>query len=158
MKLATLVLIRTNNAVLLGRKKTGEVGRGLLNAPGGKQEPGETLRACAAREVKEETGLTISSALLNEAAILTCYTKDIPDFRVYVYMTFAYRGEPIETSSMEPAWYSTLALPVDEMHEADRHWFVRALSGKRFNAHIMYNERGSGFRKIKFAAFTPFPQ
>lgn len=41
--------------VLRGR----EPGRGLWSVPGGRVEPGETLRDATAREVLEETGLTV---------------------------------------------------------------------------------------------------
>ncbi|MCP3425342.1 NUDIX domain-containing protein [Rothia sp. AR01] len=36
-----------------------EPGKGLWSVPGGKSEPGETLRETAAREVLEETGLRV---------------------------------------------------------------------------------------------------
>ncbi len=44
-----LLLIRRRNAP----------GRGLWSVPGGRVEPGESLPAAVAREVREETGLTV---------------------------------------------------------------------------------------------------
>ena len=40
-------------------KRAGEPGRGLWAIPGGRLKPGETLKECAAREILEETGVTI---------------------------------------------------------------------------------------------------
>ena len=44
-----LLLVRRRNAP----------GRGLWSVPGGRVEPGETLAAAVAREVREETGLAV---------------------------------------------------------------------------------------------------
>lgn len=41
-------------------KRAGEPGRGLWAIPGGRLKPGETLKECAAREILEETGVTIA--------------------------------------------------------------------------------------------------
>lgn len=44
--------------VLLGKRKQG-YGAGLFALPGGKQKPMETLKVCAERELREETGLSL---------------------------------------------------------------------------------------------------
>ena len=46
--------------VLVGRR-VAEPGR-LLAIPGGKLDPGESVEACAVRELGEETGLVVSEA------------------------------------------------------------------------------------------------
>ena len=50
----------TAEVLLIRRAK--QPSRGLLCFPGGRLEWGETLAACAAREVREETGVAIKSA------------------------------------------------------------------------------------------------
>jgi 8-oxo-dGTP diphosphatase len=51
------------NLVLLGKRK-GSHGEGQWAVPGGRIEPGEDPRACAARELEEETGICIHPSRL----------------------------------------------------------------------------------------------
>ena len=51
------VLVLHEGLVLLGRRK-GRHGGGTWSAPGGRLEYGESIEACAERELKEETGLS----------------------------------------------------------------------------------------------------
>ncbi|CAA3015739.1 nudix hydrolase 1-like [Olea europaea var. sylvestris] len=53
------VFLLKGNKVLLGRRRTA-VGRNTFALPGGHLEFGESFEQCAAREIKEETGLDIT--------------------------------------------------------------------------------------------------
>lgn len=71
-------LLRDQGHVLLIRRK-GRVGKGTLALPGGFLDAGETLRQAAIRELKEETGVDLSSvesALKAEA--LPMFLGDAP--------------------------------------------------------------------------------
>lgn len=57
MKTVTAAVIVRDGLVMITRRAEGEKLAGLWEFPGGKQEPGETLQACLARELKEELGL-----------------------------------------------------------------------------------------------------
>ncbi len=57
--IVTAAVIFKHCKVLIAKRKRGHMGY-LWEFPGGKQEPGETLEACIAREIAEELGLRIS--------------------------------------------------------------------------------------------------
>ncbi len=58
-----IILNPGKTRVLLNREFRPAVGRVLYNFPAGMQEPGEALAEAAARELFEETGLTLSACL-----------------------------------------------------------------------------------------------
>lgn len=151
MKTATLASITQNRRVLLGLKRGNpEIGDGIINAPGGKQEPGETLIECLVRETKEEVGIVLDPDQVEQVAIVTFYADDIPDFEVHIFRTSTFSGKLRDTKSMVPNWYAIEELPIERMHESDRVWFSRVIQGKKFRAHVRYRERGKGFLGIKF--------
>jgi 8-oxo-dGTP pyrophosphatase MutT (NUDIX family) len=70
-KRLTLLLLRSNGRILLGRKKRG-FGAGKANGFGGKVEVGETIKEAAVREMHEESGVTIDLADACEASMHAC--------------------------------------------------------------------------------------
>ena len=64
---------------LLLVQRGNEPGRGLWSVPGGRLEPGETLEQGCAREVLEETGLTVTPGVVVGRA-----ERDAPGGAVYV--------------------------------------------------------------------------
>ena len=154
MKIATLGIVLQNGNVLLGEKKKGEIGTGVLSGPGGKQERDETLVECLIRETREELAIELNPALLELAAIIDFYAAGEIDFRVYVYRTKVFLDEIKETKEMIPAWYPLNDLPYERMFESDIHWFLKAARGKKFCANVYYKERAKGFINIKFLPFT----
>jgi 8-oxo-dGTP diphosphatase len=57
IKLVAAAIIISNGRVLLARRKQGDSHQGFWEFPGGAVEPGETIEACLARELKEELGV-----------------------------------------------------------------------------------------------------
>lgn len=55
----TAGLIRRGQRLLLARRPPGGMLAGMWEFPGGKREPGESLRACLVREIREELGIAI---------------------------------------------------------------------------------------------------
>ena len=70
---AVLCFIRNEGKVLLIHKKTG-LGKGKINAPGGRIEQGETAAQAAVRECTEEVGLTPKAVV--PAGTLHFYFRD----------------------------------------------------------------------------------
>ncbi|XP_021718226.1 nudix hydrolase 1-like [Chenopodium quinoa] len=62
-KVAVVVFLLNGKKVLLGRRRSA-VGNSTFALPGGNLEFGENFEECAAREVKEETGLEIGATEL----------------------------------------------------------------------------------------------
>jgi len=54
---ASVALVRRDDVLLIQRNRPPS--EGLWTLPGGRLEPGESIELCAAREVKEELGLSI---------------------------------------------------------------------------------------------------
>ena len=106
------VLVLRDGRVLLGRRK-GSHGAGTWSAPGGRLEFGESLEACARRELLEETGLAVASVELGP------YTNDVfheagRHFLTVFALARAAVGEP---ANLEPDkcegwdWFRWDALP-----------------------------------------------
>ncbi|EHR70728.1 ADP-ribose pyrophosphatase [Burkholderiales bacterium JOSHI_001] len=116
------VLVIHEGLVLLGKRR-GSHGEGTWSAPGGRLEYGEELIECAARELREETGLTASSFELGP------YSNDIfPEAKEqYVTIFVVARGITGTPANLEPTkcegwawfrwgeWPSPLFKPVESL-------------------------------------------
>lgn len=106
------VLVTDGTRVLLGRRR-GAHGAGTWAAPGGHLEFGESVEACARREVAEETGLAIGAVHPGP------YTSDVfaEDGKHYVTLFVTTARPPGEPETREPekcegwAWFEWSALP-----------------------------------------------
>lgn len=96
-------------------KRGVEPGRGLWAIPGGTLRLGETLRECAAREVLEETGVTI--ALGECVYVFDLIERDESGeikfhFVVADFAALYVSGEPKGADDADSAgWFSALDLP-----------------------------------------------
>lgn len=79
---AYLAVVRMDNRLLMGLRSSG-VQRGTWCVPGGHLEPGETPAECAARELLEETGVSVAGRL----SPLDSFTSDRGGVG-YVHMPF----------------------------------------------------------------------
>ena len=99
--LATLVFVIREGRILLIRKKRG-LGKGKVNGPGGKLDPGENAVECAARECQEELGINVSN--------LECMGEhkfqfiDGYSIHCWVFRTADMEGVAVETDEAVPLW------------------------------------------------------
>jgi 8-oxo-dGTP diphosphatase len=106
------VLVVSQGLLLLGKRK-GSHGAGCWAAPGGGLEFGESLEACAQRELLEETGLRASSIELGP------YSSDVfvAEQRHYLTVFVVARGITGTPQNLEPhkcegwAWFNWGELP-----------------------------------------------
>jgi 8-oxo-dGTP diphosphatase len=106
------VLIIQNGRVLLGKRK-GSHGAGTWSAPGGHLEFGESIDACARREVQEETGLEIDN-LKHGPFTNNIFAADKKHYVTVFVLASPVSGEPqvLEPDKCEGwAWFALTALP-----------------------------------------------
>ncbi|MCE2899723.1 MAG: nucleotide triphosphate diphosphatase NUDT15 [Gemmatimonas sp.] len=106
------VLVFRDDRVLLGRRR-GAHGDGTWQCPGGHLEWGETVEACAEREVLEETGLVINGTRPGP------FTNDVFEAEAKHYVTLFMLADHLtgEPEVREPEkcerwdWFAWDALP-----------------------------------------------
>ena len=125
--------------VLLGQKKTG-LGTGKTVGLGGHVEDGETPGEAAAREVKEEAGISVAPGALAEVAFITFLFPVRPrwDMTVNVFTSADWTGEAVETPEIIPRWFPVSALPLARMWDDARQWLPRVLAGECLRATFSY--------------------
>lgn len=129
MMVGNLCIIEDNGKMLMKLATRGVI-KGRWNFPGGKVENGETSEESTVREVREETGLTVSN--LVDMGKLNFYDGSEAFFSVDVYAAGSFSGTVRESEEEGPLkWFDRSALPLDRMSSADRFWVPLVLDGKR---------------------------
>ena len=147
----TLLLLRDNDAVagprlLLGMKQRG-FGKGKYNGFGGKVEPGESVLACALREMREESGLGISPSDTAHVGFLSFTFESTPGEELHAHVFTAqggaHTGVPVATEEMAPRWFSLREpLPYADMWADDALWMPLLLEGSRFRGSFHFRGHG----------------
>ncbi len=133
---ATLLFVIKEGRILLIRKKRG-LGAGKINGPGGKLESGETIEACAIREVQEELCITPKHIRYHGD---NCFQfTDGYSIHVHVFTATDYDGAISETEEAEPLWADLDAIPYDEMWEDDQYWIPVMLSNQPFTGRYIFD-------------------
>jgi len=142
--------------VLLGLKKRG-FGAGKWNGFGGKIEIGETPRAAAIREMREEAGITLEEAALSKRGVLlqeferteapqvadaaiSSALGTHPMMEIHLYLAERYSGSLAESDEMRPQWWALPDVPYAHMWADDQHWLPVLLSQDApcFRAHFLF--------------------
>ncbi|WP_323752622.1 Nudix family hydrolase [Marinobacter sp.] len=122
---AVAVIIR-NGRVLIARRPDHVHQGGLLEFPGGKVEPGETVQQALVREIAEETGLDVP---LDSLEPVIGIRHDYGDKQVFldVWKTTTANGEPEGREGQPIEWMSPHSLQNDDFPAANRP-IIRALN------------------------------
>lgn len=121
---AVAVIVR-DGRVLIARRPDHAHQGGLLEFPGGKVEPGETVQQALVREIAEETALTVPEASLEPVIGIR---HDYGDKRVFldVWRTTEAAGEAAGCEGQPIAWLAAKELQDDQFPAANRP-IIRAL-------------------------------
>lgn len=147
MKLSTLCFCIRGDSVLLAMKKRG-FGIGKWNGYGGKVVEQESPRIAAARELKEESSLSVSEQDLEQVALVRFYFDASQLFECHVFLARDWEGEPNESEEMRPRWFPVSQLPFEDMWVADKKWVPLVLAGKKLEAEVGFNTDGSEVRSF----------
>jgi 8-oxo-dGTP diphosphatase len=115
MKVATLCYIRQAGKTLMVHriKKENDMHAGKWNGLGGKLEPGETPEECAAREIREESGLVIAKPLLKGILTFPMFDGD-EDWYAFVFLVREFQGHLIDSPEGFLKW-----IPDEELLDLD---------------------------------------
>jgi 8-oxo-dGTP diphosphatase len=132
-----LVFLRRQGQVMLGIKKTG-FGEGKCVAVGGHIEAGETPEQAARREFFEETNAELVDLTLIARVEFIFLARPDWNMDAFVFESFSWRGQPLESAEMMPVWFEVTVLPFAKMWNDARYWVRQVLDGARFDARMVY--------------------
>lgn len=134
---ATLLFVIREGRILLIHKKTG-LGKGKINGPGGKVDPGETAVECAIRECQEELCITPRDPSFcgrHLFQFIDGYSIDVSVFR-----SSDYEGTPTSTREADPLWCELDAIPYERMWADDALWLPVMLRDDSFMGRYLFDE------------------
>lgn len=121
MKLATLCYLKQNGCTLMVHrvKKANDMHQGKWNGLGGKLEAGETPEECARREIREESGLEVSSLTLKGLLTFPGFANE-EDWYAFVFTAESESGEPVDSAEGALKWIDDGQLLQLNLWEGDR--------------------------------------
>jgi 8-oxo-dGTP diphosphatase len=148
---ATLCYVRSGGRTLMlhRNKKKGDVHLGKWNGLGGKMDPGESPEDCVVREVREESGLTVSDARLRGVLTFPAF-RDGEDWLVFVYTATRFTGELGECSEGELSWVDDAKIADLPLWEGDRVFLPWLKEERFFSAKFAYRDGRLASHKERF--------
>ena len=120
MKNTTLCYLeRDGKYLMLHRvKKENDMNRDKWLGIGGKFEPGESPEDCALREIREETGLTITD--WEYRGIVTFVSEEVGTEWMHLFWSDSFTGTLTDCDEGELAWIGKRELLTKELWQGDR--------------------------------------
>ncbi len=136
---AVLCYIRNRSSceLLLMHKKRG-LGKGLVNAPGGHIERGESPLQAVIRECEEEVGVTPQE--VREVGKLHFHFLDGLRMEGTVFLAERWEGVVSESDEADPFWCLEDEIPYEKMWADDRSWMPQMLSGDTFQGYFLFEK------------------
>lgn len=131
---ASRCIIMEDDKVVVTKYEKGNHKEGFYEIPGGKIEEGESAEEAAIREVKEETGMTVSNLQYKGNLILE-YPDRIFDFQVF--LTSHFEGKPQNFIENSSEW-----ILLEELVQKEKllsniilldRFFIQTIKDERFN-------------------------
>lgn len=151
LKLCTLAYVRDGDATLMLRRPDDPTHHqaGKYNGLGGKFEPGESPEECLAREVFEESGLTVKAAELKGFITFPDFDGE-DDWYVFVYLVTAFSGTLAASDEGELHWVPTAEVPSLPLWEGDRHFLPWLDRPGLFSAVFRYHNGRYAEHEVEF--------
>lgn len=150
---ATLLFVVRGGRILLIEKHRG-LGRGKINGPGGRLEPGETPGDAAIREVEEE--VRIQPTGVHPVGELRFQFVDGYAIHVYVFRADGFSGSPEPTAEATPVWADVGSIPYQRMWEDDEIWLPHLLGGQPFSGRFVFDGDLMLTNELELPARPPF--
>lgn len=116
-------LVADGRVLLVHRGREGDVHAGKWNGLGGKLEPDEDIYSCLCRELKEEAGITVTSARLRGTVSWPGFGVGGEDWFGFLFVVDAWEGALPERNADGPlVWHSIDELDGLPMWEGDRNF------------------------------------
>ena len=131
-KLSTLCYIEKEGRYLMLHRtvKKNDVNHEKWIGVGGHFEYGESPEECLLREVKEETGYTLTSWRYR-GIVTFVYGEAVVEY-MSLYTADGFKGDPIDCDEGELEWIDKSAVPSLELWEGDRIFFRLLDEGREF--------------------------
>ena len=132
-------------------KKKGDIHIGKWNGLGGKVELGESIKNCAIRELKEESGLEAESFDFAGHITFPEFDKEGNDWSVFVFRAYGPSGELIECDEGRLEWLAKDTILSLNLWEGDKHFIPHVLEKNTFFGEFYYVNGKLSSYKLDFA-------
>ena len=149
VQLATICYIDNGREFLMlhRNKKPNDVHAGKWIGVGGKLERGETPQECAAREILEETGLTITHPKL--VGVKNWHTDEGIRYIVFCYKATEFSGQIHSTEEGEISWVDKETLPQLDL-AYDMLELLRMMEDEELSEYYYYERTEGGWHKSMY--------